>query len=343
MALLFFEGFDNKEPQGRGGFGLSSPITYFGPGRMGTGFCASSVTTNDVVRLTVPLDLPTIGTDEIVWSVAHKIEAGSNFDVRFFAIQQTSGVNLSVGLNTTTRQIRATGNGFDVTGNFFAELGKWHRFDVEAKLTATAGAGYLRVYADGNLVLERTATATISGTYGTVTGVSAQFGRYGSSTTYSVDDVYLLSKVGAAPYNARLGDVRVETLRPVADAGVQTTPFGVANSWEAVAELPADGATSYNIADVNGERDLFQVSPLDIGGQVFAVQQYYQARKTDSGNTFIKPVMAEGASVRVSPQVGVQTDFGYVAGPIQTTHPDGSAWTPASVMAARYGYEAGIS
>lgn len=110
------------------------------------------------------------------------------------------------------------------------------------------------------------------------------------------DDLYVCDAVGSAPNNTFLGNTRVQALLPNA-AGDSTdfTPVGAATNWEAAGNEDIDD-TMYNFSAVNGDYDLYNMTPLINTPQVFGVQVSIAYRQDDATQRSVKNVIKSGAT-----------------------------------------------
>ena len=153
------------------------------------------------------------------------------------------------------------------------------------------------------------------------------------------DDMVMLDTTGVSPYNAFLGDCRVQTVYPVASGAlVQWTPLASTNVSQ-VQETAMDGDTSYNASGTNGQIDLFTQggisnAPLNI----FAVKVRLACRLDSAGgDTVAGEVRSGGANYAATAQAALST-YSYLDF-IWTTDPATSAaWTKTGVNALQIGY-----
>lgn len=202
----------------------------------------------------------------------------------------------------------------------------WHYVEVEAVISDTVGV--FNVYVDGVSVLALTNVDTRNGTPTTVNQI--QF----SSTSYSpasFDDVYVTDTA------IRLGERRIQTLRPGADTATKSfIPSTGVSNYALVDDAVADSA-DYVSGSAVGDLDLYEIA--DIGGTpsiIDAVQLTAFAHKTDAASRNIALVGdIAGAQIQSSDFALASGDakFDYLA----QIKPGGGAWDLAAVNALRIG------
>lgn len=206
----------------------------------------------------------------------------SNDDVQFtLAMDQLGRVFVYRG-NLTTFLAQA-----DVT----LTVGVWYYIEVEFSIDN--GAGFLRVFVNGSQVIN------FAGNTQGVAGVNTAsrvglFGATGSHTA-AVDDIY------ATDTATRLGECRVEPLRPAADTATKGfTPNAGVDNFARVNEILTDGDTTYVYSSLVGAEDLYEVENLSVTPQnIFAVQTRIVARKDDVATRVLKTGLKSGTAATV--------------------------------------------
>lgn len=226
----------------------------------------------------------------------------------------------------------------------------WLPIGVEFKI-ADAG-GYVRLYLGGGStpVIDVSGVDTKNGGTGVV--AQAAFMRQtGAANSMRHDDWYVWDVTGPAPYNAYLGDCRVETLRPNgtgAAADWVGSDGNSVNNWDLIDD---DGTTTDYIGSaVTGARDLSTLSDLlaPVSGvvEVHAVQIEAFAAKSDAGPSLeLKGVLRDSdgteAAETLVASTALSTSYTRYRGAIRTVNPDGAAWDYAGVNALQVGVENG--
>jgi hypothetical protein len=157
--------------------------------------------------------------------------------------------------------------------------GVWYYLEVEAFVHDTTG--FVRVYRDGNLLVEADNVDTRGQAGSDLVELIRFIGNNGGGTSdgpniFSIDDIYVIDG------SNRLGQCRVSTLLPNADtADADWTPLGAGSHF---AEVDDDnGDTSYIASDTATDLDMFDAQDLPFAPQaVHAVQISWRARKDDA-------------------------------------------------------------
>jgi Concanavalin A-like lectin/glucanases superfamily len=191
-----------------------------------------------------------------------------------------------IGLNTSGQVFIQLGTSTILAtsaeaGPVFA-AGTWYYLEVEAFVHDTTG--FVRVYRDGNLLVEAASVDTKGQASTDLVELIRFIGNNGGGTSdrpniVSIDDVYVLDD------STRLGQCRVSTLLFNADtADADWTPLGAGDHF---AEVDDDnGDTSYIASDTATDLDMFDVEDLPFTPQtVHAVQISWRAqgRRCDQG------------------------------------------------------------
>jgi hypothetical protein len=152
------------------------------------------------------------------------------------------------------------------------------------------------------------------------------------------DDFYICDTVGSAPHNTFLGELRINTLVPIA-AGSDTgfTPSTGAN-YTTVDELPYS-ATDYVSAITPGTRDLYTMSDVAGSYTVLGVQNNVIAKKTDAGAISIKPAIKSGGTIYYGSPTVLQTADKTITDPRAVNPATSSAWSVGSVNSLESGME----
>ncbi len=192
------------------------------------------------------------GTNTLTLGVAIRFEDPTNVSGNhpFIAFMTAAaGAQFRIGLNTAGQVFIQLGTSTILAtsaeaGPVFA-AGVWYYLEVEAFVHDTTG--FVRVYRDGNLLVEAE-NADTKGQAGTDLVEMIRFiGNNGGGTgdgpnIVSIDDIYVLDD------STRLGQCRVSTLLPNADtADADWTPLGAGSHFAEVDDDNGDTATSHPI------------------------------------------------------------------------------------------------
>jgi hypothetical protein len=211
------------------------------------------------------------------------------------------------------------------------------------ELVITIGAsGVAQCWVNGNEVInfggntQQTANAWVNRLY---LGISQ------GSPYVQFDDIYMLDTTGAAPLNARLGPVRIQTDGPNADSATSglnawsyTTPQGT--DYANAANIPANAA-QYNYDANVGDRMSFKFPSLSTA-KVWFLNTWFSAEEDAAGTRGIVAIFRNNAIDQVGPTpVSLATNFTYYNQPSTIDPNTGSLWEQGTVAAAA-GCEIGL-
>ena len=182
------------------------------------------------------------------------------------------------------------------------------------------------------------------------TGINNNNGAAGSSNISSIGcaalggqvymtHVYMCDTTGTTPWNTFLGDVRVQTLLPVANATVGFTPNGTNTNWQNVSTVPPNGNVDYNYSNTTGTQDTFDMSPMsNTLGTIYGVNVKTIANKTNAGIREIAAVVVSGGVQANSANVSLSTSFKQYQTVFETDPNTLEQWTQTGVNSANIGY-----
>jgi len=220
--------------------------------------------------------------------------------------------------------------------------GAWHW--LEFHYVISGAVGVVEVWVDGNQVLNLTGVNTSQNSvtaFNTIIFINGSGGGMPNGIQGRLDDIYILNPTGA--YNTtRLGDSRIETLKPSSDAGPNngTLTSGVSHFAMVNEDQNDGGTTTITLANTSGQEELFGVSALSgAPTSVHAVKVSVIAEKSDAGACNLETVLASGSVVANGPSVGLSTTFAVIGG-IQEYDPNTSApWLYTAVNAMNFGFQ----
>jgi len=257
----------------------------------------------------------------------------------------TVQVCLKVNSDRTISAVRGLTTTGTVLGTSSATLPTTAAY-IEFKTTIHASAGTIDVRMNGASILSLTSqntrnTANTSwnginlGIYGDIFAVTSGT----ASLNVDFDDVYVLDGSGAAPWNAFLGDVRVDARYPTG-AGATTgwTPLASTN-WSNVDDTAPDDDTTYNsAASVLTDTFVVQDAPV-VGATIYGVQHCISMKKMDAGTASVAPVIRHSSVDNVGSNINPGTSYNYGLAVNQTNPGTSAAWTEAGFNAAEFGYK----
>jgi hypothetical protein len=141
----------------------------------------------------------------------------------------------------------------------------WHYIELEWKFTTSGNGGYMKIYVDGNEVLdtgaENMTTFTFFTSYGFRIGCSGNTNQTGGSR-FAFDDLYAM-EIDGVEHTAPLGACRVLAMRPSGDAVPNDwTPSTGSDNYALVDDTDVD-ETDYVDATATGDDDHYDLTPLD--------------------------------------------------------------------------------
>jgi len=167
---------------------------------------------------------------------------------------------------------------------------------------------------------------------------AVQLFSWGATTIY--DDIYICDGTGSTN-NDLLGNLYVEAITPTG-AGTTTdfTPSAGSNYQNVDETGLSDDDTTYNEATANGDIDLYSMSNLPGGGDIFGVQVQAEVRVTEGDMRKVKLLAREGTTTGASGQFSTLNDTYGGRAYVFETNPDTSlAWTSTEVDAIECGIE----
>ena len=274
MALLFVDGFDAGDYAVK--WSVINGGTTSTPGRYGTGR-----------YMYLPGGGQTISklfTASSQVFIGFALNLDLNFNGNFLSLSGDNGTVSHLGVAFSSTQISINRNGVTLaTAATVSPINGWSYIEVMATINDVTGTCKVRV--DGVELINFTGDTRNGGTNQTIDMVTLVRPPSGGNSRF--DDFYLCDGTGSAPYNAFLGDIRINTIVPTG-AGSDTgfTPSTGAN-YTTVDELPYS-ATDFVTGTTTGTRDLYTMGDLSGSYTVLAVQNNLIAKKTDAGTTSIK-------------------------------------------------------
>jgi hypothetical protein len=215
---------------------------------------------------------------------------------------------------------------------------------IEFKGLIHPTAGTIDVRVNGVSVISASSLNTRNTANATWTAVQVGL-QYSSNPGVSAneceyDDLYVLDGTGSAPWNAFLGDCRVDARVPTAPGATTGWTPSAGSNWQNVDDAAPNGDTDYNSAASTGVTDTFVVqdSP-SVGATIYGIQHCLSVKKSDASICTVAPVVRHSAVDYVGSDISPSTSyaFGLLA---QQINPGTSAqWTEASFNAAEFGYK----
>lgn len=205
---------------------------------------------------------------------------------------------------------------------------------VEIWLTINGSTGSVGIHINGASVVNLTSVNTQQ-------TANASWDRFNWTLT-GFDDFYYADSTtgpGTNPCNTFIGDPRVYTLFPNANAVVAFTPLAGTN-WQEVSEIAMDSDTSYNSSSTVTNEDLFTTAGLPATvGFIFGLEVTGAYRKDDAGLRQIKQALKSGATEVYGTQNNLSdTVYFYFTDPWILDPNTSANWTRTNLNAADIGY-----
>lgn len=218
---------------------------------------------------------------------------------------------------------------------------QWLEVRIKASSSNTTSDGIVEVWVEGNKVFSNTSCVTkannsTTGYNGVNTNILRDFGWYGA------DDFYVTDTTGSAPWNTRLGDVRIANIVPSSDvpgANSGTPSTGTAH-WSTVDELPYNTSDYVYIPNTSGNKERFNKTSLpSTPNTIFAIAPAVWAAKSDAGIANLHNILISNSSGYQVNGTTVSISTGFVRYRDSfTTNPETSAqWSFANVANLQLG------
>lgn len=202
----------------------------------------------------------------------------------------------------------------------------FHYIEVEATINDTTGV--FNVYVDGAQELALTSVDTRNGTPTTVNTI--QIGCY-NAVAMLFDDLYITNTA------TRLGERRVETLRPSADTATKSfTPSTGSSNYACVDEDLAD-SSDYVSGSTVGNADLYELTNITgTPSTIDAIQVTMFANKTDAASRNLAAVADIAGTSAQSADFALAASITKLEA-LMAAKPGGGSWDLTAVNALRVG------
>ena len=203
----------------------------------------------------------------------------------------------------------------------------WHYVEIEWAGNTTSGRA--TVYLDGVQIINYVGNTQAQTAYG-CNGVRLYSG---GGTELLIDDLYVINEA------TRLGERRIETLRPNGDVQLEFAPSTGTTGFATLNEELVS-ATQYNSSSVLNAKDIFNFTNLSNTPSVIdAVQLNVWATKTDTETRQIATILKSGTVENTSSNYQLPINHTCLNRVINKNPENGQAWTLDSVNAIQGGYK----
>ena len=167
------------------------------------------------------------------------------------------------------------------TAAVYVPANLWTWVELRFKLHATAGV--VEAWINGVQVLNLTAQNTLNN--GGATSITSCTLVKGGNIGAAFDDLYVLDTTGPSPLNGRLGDCRIYTAVPTADAGPNNGTLSTGTThWGVVDEVRYNTTDYTTITNTSGQGEYFTTTSfLGTTQTVYAVKVTTVVEKSDAG------------------------------------------------------------
>lgn len=215
----------------------------------------------------------------------------------------------------------------------------WHFIEFHYKMDSSVGVTEL--YVDDRVLFSNSGQNTTQ--YGNTTFNSVWLGGDGANNLpFIIDDWYILDTT-IGPFNTtRLGDSRIQTLRPSSDAGPNNgTPSSGTSHYAMVNAPQNDGGSTYiTLTGTSGQEELFGMTSLLANpSTIYGAKVLNYARKTDAGALNTNSIISSNSIVVNSNVQGLLTTFSGISGIFESDPSTGVAWSSAGINAADCGFK----
>lgn len=262
------------------------------------------------------------------FGMAFQIASIGNVGIQHTVKVRNGGTTIiEYGLDPTNGNIavyNSAGTLLGVTANGLWVAGAWNYLEAEVVCSATVGT--VNLYLNGTSVL--TATGLNTGTLGlTNFFITNSAGNAFTSDTLYVDDLYFTDSA------TKLGECKVETLRPTADAITETwTPNSGVTNFSRVNETLVDGDTSFVATATVGNKDLYSIGSLSsTPASIIGISVVGFEEKTDATTRTLYHSVRSGATDSDGSAFSLNSTYQRYDRYILTDPDTSAAWTASGV------------
>lgn len=207
---------------------------------------------------------------------------------------------------------------------------------IEVKLTIADSGGNFEVRVNESTWINFTGDTKQSSTLATAVRLQV----WGRSSDNAIDDLYVCDSTGSIN-NSFLGDVRVDTVRPIGVGNYsEFSKQGSASNWDNLDDTTIDSDSTYNYSNTVGQRDTLDCGNLPaITGSIFGVQVNMAARKDDAGGRTLRSLTRVSSTDYEGASQYVGTDYRVYRQVIEQNPNTTAAWTESEINTAEFGYK----
>jgi hypothetical protein len=243
---------------------------------------------------------------------------------------------LSIGNDGTIRVYRnsVTSGTLLATSSNALPILTWNYIEVKYTIADSGGNWEVRVNESAwiNFTGDTKQSTTLS------TAVRIQI--WGRGSDNAIDDLYVCDSTGSNN-NTFLGDVRVDTVRPIGAGNYsEFSKQGSASNWDNLDDTTIDSDSTYNYSNTVGQRDTLDCGNLPaITGSIFGVQVNMAARKDDAGGRTLRSLTRVSSTDYEGTSQNVGTDYRVYRQIMEQNPNTTAAWTESEINTAEFGYK----
>lgn len=260
-----------------------------------------------------------------------------------FLIISSSGIEAELFYNASTNAWYATKGqaGSQIGGSGIRNIAdnNWHYIEFHYKCDTSVGI--VEVWIDNTQVFSNIGYNTTY--YGSLSFTGVRFAGDGSTAIAALyDDWYMLDAESGAHNTTRLGDSRIQTLRPSSDVGPNNGTPSVAGPHYEMVNAPQNngGATTITLTGTSGQEELFGMTSLaSTPTTIFAARVLNYAEKTDAGTLNANAVISSNSIVGNGNTQALLTNFTGNFGIFETDPSTSNAWSPSAINSVACGFK----
>jgi hypothetical protein len=247
---------------------------------------------------------------------------------------------------TTGGQITFTRNGTVLaTSTNTISTATWYHIEVKATIgdAGDSPSGRYQVRVNGtatNWIPDSgTGQDTRNGGNKSISNVrlNARATNAAASSNHNFQHYYLLNTTGSVA-NDFLGPCRFEVVTPVGAGNAAAWTGNYADNWRNVADIVADGDSTFNQSSTAAQKDKFTMSDVP-SGTIHAVQHVLMARQDAGAQRVIRPITRIGGTDYNGTSFNTAASYVFHLDPTSTSPATSTAWTDTEINGAEFGYE----
>ena len=207
----------------------------------------------------------------------------------------------------------------------------WHWVDVHYK---AGSPGLMEIWFDNVRILN--AAINLIGPIANV-GFGDQGGGYYVSPM-SIDDFCIVDVTQASGLVGRIGDCRIATLLPTANAGPNNGTPSAGSNYACVNEAQYNTTNYVTLTNTTGQEELYTMGALpSTPAKIISVGVQTWAQKSDSGAASLYMIAKSGGVEGASSALALPTSWGSLESIFATDPSTSAAWTSSAVAAMSCG------